>query len=249
MQILHKSTVILAVTALCLGCGGESATESQQESKPTGQTTEKEPAEETPGFGQAIKAARQKDREAQQRLEIDMLQMALKEYRAQYGEFPPDYSDSAAVERHIRRVFPRFDPEKSTLPPSDLDPAQALVFWLSGFSPDPRNPFREDGPRDAPLIDFEKDRLEDGRYIAAAGEKPYVYFHSATYETVSYQGLHPYKLDEGGYAEPRQFQIISAGLDGDYGTGGSYPSGEGFAPGDYDNMASFSGSPLGEATP
>ena len=49
---------------------------------------------------------------------------------------------------HIARAFPRYnianllnDMKQTGVDIEHTRPDQALVFWLSGFSPDPANPF------------------------------------------------------------------------------------------------------------
>jgi hypothetical protein len=53
------------------------------------------------------------------------------------------------------------------------------------------------------------------------------------------------------FVEPEKFQIICAGQDSDFGKGGGlYPSGEGYADGDQDNLTNFSeGRTLEDAIP
>ena len=117
-------------------------------------------------------------------------------------------------------------------------------------------------------------------YVPVNGQgAPYVYFASANYAAGTATG---YNLAQGGtgvckpyfqdsssnvsatanyvYANPSSFQIISAGLDGNYGVGNcSYPSGgttygpsgvNAYGPYDLDNLANFSpAGNLGTAVP
>ncbi len=106
-------------------------------------------------------------------LEINQLDMFLKQYKDQRGEYPPDFAGlkstnpnvvqraRAAVIRHFSKAFPRF-----ALPGNDtaakwnslqirlrtygvdlntLDPSAALVFWLGGLP---------EGPNSMKLIGF-----------------------------------------------------------------------------------------------
>lgn len=113
------------------------------------------------------------------KLEVDELARAIERYRDKYGDYPPDGSDWATFQRHIRKVFPQilssevdiFNPARdgtsaaikwTTPAPYDvrnsfdtlikatdfsasdwkvMDPAEALVFFLGGFSSDPKRPF------------------------------------------------------------------------------------------------------------
>ncbi len=139
-------------------------------------------------------------------------------------------------------------------------------------------------PRNAPFVDFDKTRLTfpDGATNAACycpadtPGTPYVYFASQSYAMhvqnpfgPSYgqggQGLlRPYAADPVPTGNtpptpvnPNSFQIISAGLDNDYGDGGQtppskvdyFPSGTGYANGDKDNLTNFSDRNLGDSIP
>ncbi len=125
---------------------------------------------------------------------------------------------------------------------AEIDPSEALVLWLSGFSPDPRNPLR--GVNHAPLFEFDKARLidPDGDGYPSyypKGDKtgsPYLYYASSNggyqatalgvqainnnggVKTSSSQKLIPvpYANAPSNYAEANRYQIVSAGQDGDY---------------------------------
>jgi len=115
-------------------------------------------------------------------LEISQLDQAVEAYKTLYTDYPPDFSNRAVVERHIRKAFPRISSKEFTIAqnlfwnPSQVDPAEALVFWLGGFSADPRRPFTGPGgpfvlvnastgqyalnaDRNAPMFPFAEDRL------------------------------------------------------------------------------------------
>lgn len=94
--------------------------------------------------------------------ELASLEQAIEAYRADREDYPPDFSNVHAVNAHLRRAFPRFRhsgwgddweakesggsaayPARTVNPNMhrfSLDPAEALVFWLSGTSSDPRDP-------------------------------------------------------------------------------------------------------------
>ena len=93
-------------------------------------------------------------------------------------------------------------------------------------------------------------------------DAPYLYFSSANYATQSpfseelNQGgrgtAKPYMSDKaaGEFINPKSFQIISAGEDGDYGGGaGLFRSGAGYESGDWDNLTNFSDRNLGDSIP
>ena len=93
--------------------------------------------------------------------EISQIDTVLRAYQQKYGSYPPDsweFGDAASKARfvtHIQRAFPRVAinpmnglPYSPTLP-LVADPAEALVFWLCGFNPDPTNPLYEEDFVDA----------------------------------------------------------------------------------------------------
>lgn len=112
-------------------------------------------------------------------METEQLDMALKAYKEKFGDYPPDFTDEAAVLRHLRRAFPRCPasnyPDFSDA--SQYNPATALVYWLGGphdptvdpavappkllgFSADPTNPFDLTSASRIPaFFDFNRERL------------------------------------------------------------------------------------------
>ena len=70
-------------------------------------------------------------------------------------QYPPDGSSRAAFEAHFRSVFPNIAASELALlvapittshsPAGVMDPAEALVFCLGGFSNDPQYPFTGNG--------------------------------------------------------------------------------------------------------
>ncbi len=74
--------------------------------------------------------------------------------RLQHGDYPPDLSDAGIVKRHILTVWPHIDNAEltgvmATFLTYGVDPAEALAFWLGGFSADPKHPFTGPG---GPLV-------------------------------------------------------------------------------------------------
>ena len=41
------------------------------------------------------------------KMELNSLETAVQKYQEKYGDYPPDFSDWAVVERHYRKIFPR----------------------------------------------------------------------------------------------------------------------------------------------
>jgi prepilin-type N-terminal cleavage/methylation domain-containing protein len=206
-------------------------------------------------------------REATIKFEVDSMVMALNSYKAEFGEFPPDYTDANLVEAHIRNRWPRINAtELTTMRNLNLTRAQALVFWLRGFSGSPTHPHTAAGQRVA-LFDFDRTRVLDPAtgnlpltasinpvYISANGGRaadgtlrPYIYFDARTYATATYAAPNgtkrPYRSDVTAdvYAAVDTFQLIHAGLDEDYGiiATASYPSGTNYSVADRDNITNF----------
>jgi len=108
-------------------------------------------------------------------LEIQNLKNAIEQYKQKFGDYPPDGSNTVVFQRHIRVAFPRIAPQEfnylnslildsHNLAVTKLDAAEALVFFLGGFSDDPRFPFTAKGgpltgDRNPGLFDFDPTRL------------------------------------------------------------------------------------------
>lgn len=188
------------------------------------------------------------------------MEMTLKTLKQRWGAYPPsDFSDRAATKKFWIRAFPQATEDPPTAEQIG-SPAEALVFWLSGFSPDPQYPLTGSG-RKTPFFEFDPKRLVDlgdghiGYVPRHHLQSPYVYFNHRTYSSDSFKDprsgratgvARPYKNEHGEFHNPESFQLLSAGLDDDYGAGGVYPTGEGFIKGDVDNLSNLSGHKLGE---
>ena len=112
-------------------------------------------------------------------LEVKNISAAIETYKQTYGDYPPDGSNIVVFQRHIQVAFPRIAPAElqnlinlidlkdangNSTGRTIIDPAEALVFFLGGFSEDPRFPFTgEGGPlspvRRDPIFDFAAGRL------------------------------------------------------------------------------------------
>jgi hypothetical protein len=129
------------------------------------------------------------------------------------------------------------------------------------------------------MLDFDESQLRDfdgdgwSEYVPRGPSRqqaPYVYFDSRTYDQARYpenptalpgQGIaRPYRttallarVDVDAVMNPRTYQLISAGEDGDYGADNPaklFPRGAGYGRGDWDNIANFShGRPLEDCAP
>jgi len=92
------------------------------------------------------------------RMEINALDQAVTQYMQKHGDYPPDGSSREVVTRHMRRLFPRISEPDSTLLTQltsirgsttfsvvAMDRAEALVFFLGGFSDDALHPLTGEG--------------------------------------------------------------------------------------------------------
>jgi prepilin-type N-terminal cleavage/methylation domain-containing protein len=154
------------------------------------------------------------------KFEVQGLADAVEKYRTKYGEYPPDGSSWPIMEAHFRKAFPGILQSELLLlnPANDannsgirsdyanrvMDPAEAMVFFLGGFSSDNQRPFSgKGGPflpgaalsynpsRENSFYEFKSDRLtfaDDNDlmpvYASYATTVPFVYFDSRTYQTV-----------------------------------------------------------------
>lgn len=123
-------------------------------------------------------------------VEVQTLSNAVEQYKTKFGAYPPDGSSRIDFERHFRKVYPTIASTEFSilygvsnasngLAPAVtvMDPAEALVFCLGGFSDDPVHPFTGAGgpltvvpgvspvqwqynvDRNEPFFDFKQERL------------------------------------------------------------------------------------------
>jgi len=111
----------------------------------------------------AVFSAIASTRNAKTKAEVDMLHMALMNYKNEYGSFPPanmknlwdstsspnQVNKSHPAYKHLAKIFPRLSELTTAAGPYDeisqLSPAQALVFWLRGFYDNPEYPLTNGG--------------------------------------------------------------------------------------------------------
>ncbi|TWU22902.1 Fimbrial protein precursor [Novipirellula galeiformis] len=103
-----------------------------------------------PAINNAVRTARQ----TAIRMEVNSLEQAVEKYREKYGDYPPDFSDGAVVTRHYAKIFPRISANDSALLQNivalqAVNPAEALVWALGGYSDDIQRPFTGPG---GPLV-------------------------------------------------------------------------------------------------
>ena len=212
-------------------------------------------------------------------IEVSNLDMAMRSFKtinASSQGYPPDGMDgAAAITDYLQRITQRvpasdapmgIDIQSGNRIPADvanIGPSEALYFWLSGFGKDPARPL-SDVNRQPPVFDFDPVRLTDDdsdgwleyqpKYCQGT---PYIYFSNRTYDVATYSHHNggiakPYQSDVPltTFAQQQTFQIIAAGQDGDFGSGGgSFPSGANYSSADHDNVTNFSGGTLADQIP
>ena len=154
-------------------------------------------------------------RNAAIKAEIDMLHMAIMNYKNEYGSFPPCYDPNpsapltsgamtSVAQKHLQRLFPRCTtvsgPAGQFAGSVPLTPTNSLFAWLSGYSDDPLNPRTAD-PKQK-LYDFDQSRIGSTDntstatllasrtvyYPSGKPASPYVYINSAFYGTTNANG-------------------------------------------------------------
>jgi prepilin-type N-terminal cleavage/methylation domain-containing protein len=155
----------------------------------------------------ALGVARASVQEAAMVTEVNSLSQALRAMKTNHQtDFPPDFSlfnsplsQQQAIDQFLSRIFRYRNPQTDVPrqpgggPQPDslqfLDPAEALYFWLRGFTNDPQNPLfgpmatNPDLVERTPVFEFDKTRLMDKDndgwleyYPRFAQERPYVYY-------------------------------------------------------------------------
>jgi len=189
----------------------------------------------------AVMRARSTARNAAIKVEIDMLHMALMNYKNEYGSFPPAFSAPVAggpSARHIQRLFPRCTTVLTQVGSGTMTPQIAIGKWLKGYTSDPTLPITGAGGRKR-LYDFDQSRLTAEDAYAPPGQplSPYVYIDSANYFasgtiplfTVDTNTYFAHRVPTAAAStvfnnpaqpafNPDTFQILCAGVDGVFGT-------------------------------
>ena len=183
----------------------------------------------------AVMRAQASARNAAIKAEIDMLHMAIMNYKNQYGSFPPSnvptVNGADAASRHVLRIFPR-TLNISNEVSSPVYPQTALVGWLGGYTDDPQRPV-SGGSRNK-LYDFDQSRITSGQYSPSGKTgSPFVYIRSGTSVneygqtpntkstfSISSQtySAEPFPTSSGTtFFNPDTFQILCAGRDEQFG--------------------------------
>lgn len=181
--------------------------------------------------------------------EIDMLHMGVMNYRNEYGSFPPSRSGitntADAAVKHLRRLFVRCPDAigqlQAVLNGTPITPANALGFWLSGYTGSPEFPLSLPNASRRPLYDFDRSRLDPVTFryrLTHTGSTPLFYIDGARYidvDGITIDGRRFYVWrDDPDFSpntapppllstntnqavlHPDSFQIFSAGRDGDF---------------------------------
>ena len=148
----------------------------------------------------AVIGARTSARNAAIKAEIDMLHMAMMNYKNEYGSFPPCADlDPAAnpdgtgrlvsqAQKHLQRLFPRC----TTIPgptgqfqgAGEIRPGNALYSWLGGYTSNPASPLQPPNERKK-LYDFDQSRVVGGAYYPRGLKtRPYDYLDAGSYLAV-----------------------------------------------------------------
>lgn len=185
-------------------------------------------------------------------VEAHLLHAGMERFKEKFGQYPPNFDDDEAVMRFVKSAFPKYVEGVSSLPPKKLDAARALVFWLSDLGADPADPFAWNPKERLVFFDFPSHQIEFNRFYSEYNydEGPYVYFHHASYNSVNYDGLRPYRHGSsdqpGEYFASSSIQIIGSGEDGKLGRGGWIAE---LSEDDRDNVTSFSTLRMGDIDP
>jgi len=207
--------------------------------------------------------------------EIESMSQAIERFKDDYGMYPPNFEDPVAVKKAWNKMFNSNATEDPTA--FKLTPDQALVFWLSGFGPDPAKPISSglntttgDDKR-RKYFSFSQDRLVGAYpkqvYMPNHNDipKPYAYVDVSRYSPANpvkvskladgASIVYPYKSDtkdsvgKETYQAAGKFQIICPGVDNEFGIGGYFPSGTSLGDYDKDNITNFSGGMIGDKLP
>ena len=151
-------------------------------------------------------------RNAAIKAEIDMLSMAIMNYKNEYGAFPPCYDSTSYIAtgpaaKHLSRLFPRcnttteFAAAVAMLPTTSLSPVTSIVSWLNGFTENPLLPITDASGRKR-LYDFDRSRLASTNsaniatsqlvyYPSSKPGSPFIYINSSAYGTVASPNTFP----------------------------------------------------------
>ena len=156
----------------------------------------------------AVFQARVSAKNAAIKAEIDMLHMAIMNYKNEYGSFPPAIDSvlnyplppgqPSSAASHLKRLFPRvgitairtqlLDGFPSSANPEQLNVTNALSYWLLGFTSNPTSPLSPITSRQK-LFDFDQARVNQvtgANFPSGKPGCPYLYLPSSQYGVLPY---------------------------------------------------------------
>lgn len=168
--------------------------------------------------------------------DLKQLEMACQAYKEKFGEYPPGGVGSAAVNRHLRKAFPRVQIDVSGAS-NIVSPFLALPFWLGGmwddtnkrfigFSADPSNPFDPTTPsRIGPFFEFDATRLREAGTVTinytrpdgspgTAQTKVFYYWPQGATGDMSAGAIAYFRADNGNYATAQAWVSSNNGAAG-----------------------------------
>jgi type II secretory pathway pseudopilin PulG len=180
----------------------------------------------------AVMRAQASARNAAIKAEIDMLHMAIMNYKNEYGSFPPcstgttGFTGSDVASRHLLRLFPRMSSaataatqaqrlsylNSGTSTTNQIQPESALTLWLYGFNDNPSQPVYSVVSGSIlsrkKLYDFDTSRISQADFSYAPSGKAlsdYVYIDNTAYGTIGVGATIPTRiLTSGTYYGLRQ---------------------------------------------
>jgi prepilin-type N-terminal cleavage/methylation domain-containing protein len=191
----------------------------------------------------AVMRSLNKARNSAIKAEIDLLHMAMMNYQSEYGAVPPcveplkywstnQYTKGGPAAKHLQRLFPRCaqpDVQLNTAIPWRLTQINALVAWLTGFTPSPTAPLVPAASR-VKLFDFDQSRIDSSTaayFPSGRKGSQYIYFDSSSYQSSFTDGTNTYTpvrrprpnpaTGVTEFFNPTSFQILCAGRDEQWG--------------------------------
>jgi type II secretory pathway pseudopilin PulG len=155
----------------------------------------------------AVFQALQRAKEAEMTSEVSKLGQGVEVAKTTFQDYFPDGSQGGGggaggdLQKFTRKAFPDMQTRGGARPPSDLNPARALVFWLSQVNTDVQNPFKQQTANQSggkgtkqfyDFFSFNTGRLKNNLYYPPGTDPnsgtgaPYVYFCNRTYANASY---------------------------------------------------------------
>jgi prepilin-type N-terminal cleavage/methylation domain-containing protein len=179
-------------------------------------------------------------------MELNQIASAIEAYKIEKGDYPPNFRDPQVFIRHVRKCYPKIDLKDLNWfftgsngqlltdengnpkfnPERQLDEGEALVFWLSSTTTDPRHPLAAvvlagAAPTFKKYYDFDQSRLETTDLDAFPSFKAkhskdtyYIYIDSRSYDNSADEII-------AVNTNPPQFRFAGAFAEGNFTDGGT----------------------------